>query len=253
VNLLRITGAGNFGALKIADSSFKNMLSLHMLRINNDFLLQSMLGLRPRAHRWLHILAAIFLTLLSLQSAAQTRPDEFVARISNEILDKVRQQRQDLVSNPQKLNEFVSQVVMPHVDFERMTALAVGRTWRSASPEQQQRISQEFRNLLTRTYAGALQSLRDQKIRLKPFRGDPADNEVVVRSEIIGSRGDPIGLDYRLFRQGENWKIYDINIAGVWLVETYRSQFASEINARGLDGLITILADRNRALEARKL
>jgi len=253
VNLLRITGAGNFGALKIADSSFKNMLSLHMLRINNDFLLQSMLGLWPRAHRWLHILAAIFLTLLSLQSAAQTRPDEFVARISNEILDKVRQQRQDLVSNPQKLNEFVSQVVMPHVDFERMTALAVGRTWRSASPEQQQRISQEFRNLLTRTYAGALQSLRDQKIRLKPFRGDPADNEVVVRSEIIGSRGDPIGLDYRLFRQGENWKIYDINIAGVWLVETYRSQFASEINARGLDGLITILADRNRALEARKL
>jgi len=253
VNLLRITGAGNFGALKIADSSFKNMLSLHMLRINNDFLLQSMLGLWPRAHRWLHILAAIFLTLLSLQSAAQTRPDEFVARISNEILDKVRQQRQDLVSNPQKHNEFVSQVVMPHVDFERMTALAVGRTWRSASPEQQQRISQEFRNLLTRTYAGALQSLRDQKIRLKPFRGDPADNEVVVRSEIIGSRGDPIGLDYRLFRQGENWKIYDINIAGVWLVETYRSQFASEINARGLDGLITILADRNRALEARKL
>jgi phospholipid transport system substrate-binding protein len=253
VNLLRITGAGNFGALKIADSSFKNMLSLHMLRINNDFLLQSMLALWPRAHRWLHILAAIFLTLLSLQSAAQTRPDEFVARISNEILDKVRQQRQDLVSNPQKLNEFVSQVVMPHVDFERMTALAVGRTWRSASPEQQQRISQEFRNLLTRTYAGALQSLRDQKIRLKPFRGDPADNEVVVRSEIIGSRGDPIGLDYRLFRQGENWKIYDINIAGVWLVETYRSQFASEINARGLDGLITILADRNRALEARKL
>jgi len=253
VNLLRITGAGNFGALKIADSSFKNMLSLHMLRINNDFLLQSMLGLWPRAHRWLHILAAIFLTLLSLQSAAQTRPDEFVARISNEILDKVRQQRQDLVSNPQKLNEFVSQVVMPHVDFERMTALAVGRTWRSASPEQQQRISQEFRNLLTRTYAGALQSLRDQKIRLKPFRGDPADNEVVVRSEIIGSRGDPIGLDYRLSRQGENWKIYDINIAGVWLVETYRSQFASEINARGLDGLITILADRNRALEARKL
>lgn len=212
-----------------------------------------MLGLWPRAHRWLHILAAIFLTLLSLQSAAQARPDEFVARISNEILDKVRQQRQDLVSNPQKLNEFVSQVVMPHVDFERMTALAVGRTWRSASPEQQQRISQEFRNLLTRTYAGALQSLRDQKIRLKPFRGDPADNEVVVRSEIIGSRGDPIGLDYRLFRQGENWKIYDINIAGVWLVETYRSQFASEINARGLDGLITILADRNRALEARKL
>ena len=253
MNLLRITGAGHFGALKIADPSLKNILSLYMLRINNDFLLQSMLGLWPRAHRWLQILAAIFLTLLSLQSAAQTRPDEFVARISNEILDKVRQQRQDLVSNPQKLNEFVSQVVMPHVDFERMTALAVGRTWRNASPEQQQRISQEFRNLLTRTYAGALQSLRDQKIRLKPFRGDLADNEVVVRSEIIGSRGDPIGLDYRLFRQGENWKIYDINIAGVWLVETYRNQFASEINARGLDGLITTLADRNRALEARKL
>ena len=104
-----------------------------------------------------------------------------------------------------------------------------------------------------RQHVAALQSLRDQKIRLKPFRGDLADNEFVVRSEIIGSRGDPIGLDYRLFRRGENWRIYDINIAGVWLVETYRNQFASEINARGIDGLITTLADRNRALEAGKL
>jgi len=199
------------------------------------------------------VLGALFLALLSLQAAAQTRPDEFVARISNEILEKVRQQRQELLNNPQKLNDFVSQLVMPHVDFERMTALAVGRSWRSATPEQQQKISLEFRNLLTRTYAGAMQSLRDQKIRLKPFRGDAADAEVVVRSEIVGSRGDPIGLDYRLFRQGESWKIYDINIAGVWLVETYRNQFAAEINARGLDGLIATLADRNRALESRKL
>ncbi|NCY06114.1 MAG: ABC transporter substrate-binding protein [Betaproteobacteria bacterium] len=194
-----------------------------------------------------------FLALLNVPATAQTRPDEFVGRMSNEILDKVRQQRQELLNNPQKLSEFVSQVVMPHVDFERMTALAVGRTWRSATPEQQQRISLEFRNLLTRTYAGALQALRDQKIRLKPFRGDAAEAEVVVRSEIVGSRGDPIGLDYRLYRQGESWKIYDINIAGVWLVETYRNQFASEINARGLDGLIATLADRNRSLEARKL
>lgn len=199
------------------------------------------------------LLAILVLSLLSLQAAAQTRPDEFVGRISNEILEKVRQQRQELLNNPQKLNDFVSQLVMPHVDFERMTALAVGRSWRSATPEQQQKISLEFRNLLTRTYAGAMQSLRDQKIRLKPFRGDVADAEVVVRSEIVGSRGDPIGLDYRLFRQGESWKIYDINIAGVWLVETYRNQFAAEINARGLDGLIATLADRNRALEARKL
>jgi len=199
------------------------------------------------------LLAILVLSLLSLQAVAQTRPDEFVGRISNEILEKVRQQRQELLNNPQKLNDFVSQLVMPHVDFERMTALAVGRSWRSATPEQQQKISLEFRNLLTRTYAGAMQSLRDQKIRLKPFRGDAADAEVVVRSEIVGSRGDPIGLDYRLFRQGESWKIYDINIAGVWLVETYRNQFAAEINARGLDGLIATLADRNRALEARKL
>jgi phospholipid transport system substrate-binding protein len=199
------------------------------------------------------VIASVHVALLSVPSMAQTRPDEFVGRMSNEILDKVRQQRQELINNPQKLSDFVSQVVMPHVDFERMTALAVGRTWRSATPEQQQRISQEFRNLLTRTYAGALQSLRDQKIRLKPFRGDAAETEVVVRSEIVGSRGDPIGLDYRLYRQGESWKIYDINIAGVWLVETYRNQFASEINARGLDGLIATLADRNRSLEARKL
>jgi phospholipid transport system substrate-binding protein len=180
------------------------------------------------------------------------RPDDFIARISNEILDRVRKQRQELLANPQKLNEFVGQVVMPHVDFERMTALAVGKSWRSATAEQQQRISAEFRVLLTRTYAGAIQAVADQKLRLKPFRGDPADGEVVVRSELIGARGDPLNLDYRLQRQGDLWRIYDINVAGVWLVETYRNQFASEVNARGIEGLITALSDRNRALESRK-
>jgi len=184
---------------------------------------------------------------------AQTRPDDFIARISNEILDRVRKQRQELIANPQRLNEFVSQVVMPHVDFERMTALAVGRSWRTATPEQQQRISAEFRVLLTRTYAGAIQAVGDQKIRLKPFRGDPADTEVIVRSELVGSRGEPLSFDYRLQRQGDSWKIYDINVAGVWLVETYRNQFASEVNARGIEGLIGTLSDRNRALESRKL
>jgi len=183
---------------------------------------------------------------------AQARPDDFIARISNEILDRVRRQRQELLANPQRLNEFVGQVVMPHVDFERMTALAVGRSWRSATAEQQQRISAEFRVLLTRTYAGAIQAVADQKIRLKPFRGDPADSEVIVRSELIGTRGDPLSLDYRLQRQGDAWRIYDINVAGVWLVETYRNQFASEVNARGIEGLITALSDRNRALESRK-
>jgi len=187
------------------------------------------------------------------EAFAQTKPDEFISRISNEILDRVRKQRQELLANPQKLSEFVNQVVMPHVDFERMTSLAVGRSWRNASPEQQQRISAEFRILLTRTYAGAIRAVADQKIRLKPFRGDPADAEVVIRSEVVGSRGEPLSLDYRLQRQGDAWRIYDINVAGVWLVETYRNQFASEVNARGIDGLISALSDRNRALESRTL
>jgi phospholipid transport system substrate-binding protein len=138
--------------------------------------------------------------------------------------------------------------VMPNVNFQRMTALAVGPVWRQATPEQRKRLQEEFKILLVRTYAGALTQIQDETVVVRPVRLSPGDTEVVVRTEIRG-RGDPVQLDYRLEKtpgEGAGWKIFNLNVLGVWLVETYRSQFAQEINARGLDGLVNALAERNR-------
>jgi phospholipid transport system substrate-binding protein len=130
-----------------------------------------------------------------------------------------------------------------------MTASAVGPGWRQATPEQQKRLQEEFKILLVRPYSGALSQISDQVIALKPLRAGPEDKEVVVRTEVRGS-GDPIQLDYRLEKtpgQGTGWRIFNINVMGVWLVETYKSQFAQEINAKGVDGLIESLAARNKS------
>jgi phospholipid transport system substrate-binding protein len=129
-----------------------------------------------------------------------------------------------------------------------MTASAVGPAWRQATPEQQQRLQEEFKKLLVRTYAGALDQVSDQSVTVRPFRGSPDDKEVLVRTEVRGS-GDPVQLDYRLEKtpgEAGGWKIYNLNVLGVWLVDTYRSQFAQEINAKGIDGLIARLAERNK-------
>jgi phospholipid transport system substrate-binding protein len=137
---------------------------------------------------------------------------------------------------------------MPNVNFQRMTAAAVGPAWRQATPEQKKRLQDEFKTLLVRTYSGALSQVNDQTISVKPLRASPEDKDVVVRTEIRG-RGDPIQLDYRLEKtpsDGAGWKIYNLNVLGVWLVETYRSQFAQEINAKGVDGLIAALTERNK-------
>jgi phospholipid transport system substrate-binding protein len=135
---------------------------------------------------------------------------------------------------------------MPHVNFQRMTAAVVGRYWRQATPEQQKRLQEEFKTLLVRTYAGALTQVRDQTVQLKPSRNAATDTEVVVRTEVRG-KGEPIQLDYRLEKNADSWKIYDVNVLGVWLVEQYRSSFAQEISASGIDGLIAKLAERNKA------
>ena len=147
-----------------------------------------------------------------------------------------------------KVGALVDTRIMPYVDFQRMTASAVGPGWRQATPEQQKRLQEEFKILLVRTYAGALSQISDQVIAMKPLRAAPEDKEVVVRSEVRGS-GEPIQLDYRLEKtpgQGTGWRIFNINVMGVWLVETYKSQFAQEINAKGVDGLIESLAARNK-------
>jgi phospholipid transport system substrate-binding protein len=175
--------------------------------------------------------------------------DVFIKRMSTEVLDVIKADKSMRSGDIAKVVTLVDTRIMPHVDFQRMTASAIGPGWRQATPEQQKRLQEEFKILLVRTYAGALSQISDQVIALKPLRAAPEDKEVVVRSEVRGG-GEPIQLDYRLEKtpgQGSGWRIFNINVMGVWLVETYKSQFAQEINAKGVDGLIESLAARNKS------
>jgi phospholipid transport system substrate-binding protein len=176
-------------------------------------------------------------------------PDALIKRLSVDVLDTIKADKSIRTGDTAKIVTLVDTRIMPNVNFQRMTASAVGPGWRQATPEQQKRLQDEFKILLVRTYAGALAQVNDQTIAMKPMRMAPEDKEVIVRTEIKG-KGDPIQLDYRLEKTpgvGAGWKIYNLNVLGVWLVETYRSQFAQQINAKGVDGLIDALAEQNKA------
>jgi len=181
--------------------------------------------------------------------AADEAPDAFVKRISNETLDAVRADKSIKAGDINKTMQLVDSKLMQHVNFRRMTALATGPGWRKATPEQQERLQEEFKLLLIRTYSGALSQINDQVIEVKPLRGASDEKNLVVQTEVKG-KGDPIQLDYRLEKtpgEGAGWKIFDLNVLGIWLVENYRSQFSKEINASGVDGLIKSLSDRNKS------
>lgn len=188
--------------------------------------------------------------LLPVAALAQEAPQALIERISTDVLEKIKADKAIQAGDPKKLSDLVDATIMPHVNFPRMTALAVGRNWRSATPEQQKGLMTEFRTLLLRTYSGALSQVGSQTVRMKPFRGQAADSEVIVRSEIVQPRGEPVQLDYRLEKAGDGWKIYDVNVLGVWLVENYRGQFSQEIAQKGIDGLLRELSEKNRAFEA---
>jgi phospholipid transport system substrate-binding protein len=180
--------------------------------------------------------------------AADEAPEAFIKRIGDETMEVIRNDKSLLAGDMTKIIALVDTRIMPNVNFQRMTASAVGPAWRQATAEQRSKLQAEFKTLLVRTYSGAIAQVNDKTISLKPMRSAPEDKEVVVRTEVRG-KGDPIQLDYRLERtpgEGAGWKIFNLNVLGVWLVETYRSQFATEINAKGLDGLIESLAERNR-------
>lgn len=181
--------------------------------------------------------------------ANDTAPDALIRRLSEETLSAIRADASLRSGDVNKIMTLVDNRIMPNVNFQRMTAQAVGPAWRQATPEQRKRLQEEFKTLLVRTYAGALSQVNDETVSVKPLRAAATDTEVLVRTEIRG-RGEPIQLDYRLEKtpgEGAGWKIFNLNVLGVWLVETYRSQFAAEINAKGVDGLITTLAERNKA------
>jgi phospholipid transport system substrate-binding protein len=178
--------------------------------------------------------------------AADEAADAFIKRVSSDILDAIKADKSIHSGDVNKIIVLVDQRVMPNVNFLRMTASAVGPGWRQATPEQQKRLQEEFKILLVRTYSGALGQVSDQTITVKPLRAAADDKEVLVRTEVRG-KGDPIQLDYRVEKAADgSWKVYNMNVMGIWLVENYKTQFAQEINAKGVDGLIASLADRNK-------
>ncbi|BDR07371.1 ABC transporter substrate-binding protein [Comamonas thiooxydans] len=181
---------------------------------------------------------------LPAAQAADEAPDALVKRVSADVLETIKKDASLRNGDSSKINALVNEKVMPYVDFRRMTSAAVGPAWRQATPEQRQKLQDEFKALLIRTYAGALSQVGDQTITVRPVRMAAGDTDVLVRTQVNG-RGDPVQLDFRLEKQATGWKLYNFNVLGVWLVETYRNQFAQEINANGIDGLIKTLASRS--------
>lgn len=203
--------------------------------------------------RWGAVILSALLVLPWVARAQDEAPEAFVKRVSVEVLDSIKADKGMRNGDVNRVMVLVDTRIMPNLDFARMTASAVGPAWRQASPDQKARLQEEFKTLLTRTYSGALAQVGDQTVEVKPVRGSAEEKELVVRTEIKNG-GEIVQMDYRLVKtpgQGTGWKIYNLNVMGVWLVDTYKTQFAQEINAKGLDGLISTLAERNKA-NARK-
>jgi len=184
-------------------------------------------------------------------NAALSAPDALVKSLSEDVLASIRKDPSLQSGDVARLNALIDEKILPHVNFEKMTRLAVGRGWRDATAEQRQALTREFRTLLVRTYAGAVSAARDYQVQMKPFRTEPTETDVTVRTQAMPARGEPIQLDYRLEKTAAGWKIYDVNVLGVWLVENYRNTFTAEVSRGGIDGLIKSLADRNKALEGK--
>ncbi len=205
------------------------------------------------------IFLSLLLAGLAASGLAQTAPtapieapDALVARLAKDITDAVKADKGLAAGDADKVATLIDTKIIPFINFPRMTASSVGPTWRSATSDQQKRLQEEFKTLLIRTYAGAVKEVKDQTVIVKPLRMAADDTAVIVRSEVRG-KNDPIQLDYRVGKltdaSGTAWKIYDINVLGVWLVETYRGQFAQEINANGIDGLIKLLSEKNKSVK----
>ncbi|WP_234084576.1 phospholipid-binding protein MlaC [Azonexus sp. R2A61] len=196
------------------------------------------------------LFALLFAGCLALSAIAQEAPDAMVKRVSEEVLETIRKDKEIQGGNTQKVIALANSKVLPYFDFSRMTALAVGKDWRRADADQKKRLADEFRNLLVRTYANALSSYSNQKIVFKPFRMNPGDSEVLVRTEVIQPGAKPVQIDYNLELQDGAWKVFDVVVAGISLVTNYREQFAQEVRAGGIDGLIASIAAKNKSLDA---
>ncbi len=196
------------------------------------------------------------LLLISCTAFAQTPdqatpPDALIKMVVTDVMASVKSDPDIQKGNIPKIVELVEKKIVPYTDMIRTTEMAMGPNWKKATPEQQNQLVIEFKNLLIRTYSGALSQLRDQTVQFKALRAAPDDKEVVVKTVVLG-RGDPVPLDYRLEKTDKGWKVYDMNIMGVWLIEAYRNQFSNQISQNGIDGLVKFLQDRNKQLASAK-
>jgi len=203
-------------------------------------------------------LAVIILTLITVttslaqaqQAAANAHmnsPDGLVKFVVEDVMNTIKSDKAIQSGDLRKINALVDQKILPYSDFQKTTRMSMGRNWSKATPAQQALITQEFKTLLIRIYGGALAQVKDQKIQYKPFRASADDTDVIVRTVVVG-KGEPIQLDYRLEKTGNAWRVYDINILGAWLVESYRNQFNDQVSKGGIDGLIQFLQQRNNSL-----
>lgn len=199
-----------------------------------------------------HWLAGLLLGvwLMPVQAAVDMGPDALAKSVSDEVLAIVRADKEIQSGNQKKVMDLVEAKVLPHFNFARMTQLAMGRNWRSASADQQKALTSEFRSLLVRTYATAFTQYKNETVEFKPLRMAPTDTDVIVRSQINRAAGQPVAVDYSMEKSANGWKVYDVKIEGVSLVENYRNTFNTEVQKNGVDGLIKTLADRNKSLQA---
>ncbi len=203
---------------------------------------------------WFSVFAAgLFLVSTSLfaQTPDQSTPDGLIKSVVSDVMTSVKSDPEIQKGNIPRVVDLVDKKIVPYTDMRRTTEMAMGPNWKKASPEQQTQLVSEFRTLLIRTYSGALSQLRDQTVQYKALRASPDDQEVVVKTVVLG-RGDPVPLDYRMEKTPTGWKVYDMNIMGVWLVEAYRNQFANQISQNGIEGLIKFLQERNKQLASAK-
>ncbi len=188
---------------------------------------------------------------LPLASAQEASPDAFVKGLSEDVIAAIRQDKDIQAGDADKISALVEAKILPHFDFRRTTQVAMGVNWRRASADQQERLTSEFKLLLVRTYSGALASYRDQVIEFKPLRASPGDSEVTVRSQVKQSGAEPIAIDYAMEKTASGWKIFDVSIGGISLAANYRTAFGEEVRNHGVEGLITLLADKNRQAVAK--
>jgi phospholipid transport system substrate-binding protein len=194
------------------------------------------------------LLSTLILLPLALAQPvfAQEAPDALVKRVAEDVLTTIRSDKDLQAGNQAKVKQLIETKLAPNFDFARMTALAVGRNWRNASPEQQKQLTDEFRTLLVRTYSGALSGYRDNTMDYKPLRTNPGDTEVIVRTEVRRAGQAPVQIDYNMAKTPEGWKAYDVAVAGVSLVTNYRDEFSDIVKSSGIDGLIKALDAKNK-------